>query len=244
MKDITVQCFVIDKADNPIQIRSGELRHCWVADNTASILATTMLPEAKYINEGDVLTLSKCRVSLHQGQVQLFIGKIVRIGEFSMAFTDRPNMSHMEWGEEETGQPVPTAELVYHHWADRPSEPVVVKTNPRLGPQNRSSEPIARNSQNDSNHRGRRPPYNSRGRGHTMRSTFNNDSSDSAQSGPAFRRALPMQSSTLHHYRPPRRQSQMSARQYPDSSHQHQTSYGLQSISGDDEYNNKRKRLD
>ncbi|KAH9269959.1 hypothetical protein BASA83_007945 [Batrachochytrium salamandrivorans] len=160
MRDITVECCVIDKLDAPLQTKTGILRHFWVADTTGSILATTPITESSFVNEGDVLILSKA-VSVHFGQVQLFVTKIERKGEYSMVFTERPNLSHMEWKENEQGQPVPVSELRYGHWADRSAEPTIFRADTRNGFSNRSNDQGSLNSSSyDSKFRNGRPPFN------------------------------------------------------------------------------------
>lgn len=108
--------YVISKLKTPIY-------SLYVADKTASVVMAYFGDSARNINIGDVLRLENVTTKLYWNYLQLIVlenSKVRRLGEDMMVFSEFPNMSHMEWVPDESGnseslKPRPS-EVPIKHW--------------------------------------------------------------------------------------------------------------------------------
>jgi hypothetical protein len=79
------------------QIKDGSIvRRCRVADKTGSIYFSLWNEQAEAVESGDILRLVKGYASLWKGTLVLYSGKygqLEKIGEFTMVFSELPDMS-------------------------------------------------------------------------------------------------------------------------------------------------------
>jgi hypothetical protein len=74
----------------------SRVRKCRVADRTGSIVFSVWNDEAEAINAGDIIKLTRGYASVWKGTLVLYCGKyglVERLGEFTMLFSETPNMS-------------------------------------------------------------------------------------------------------------------------------------------------------
>jgi len=108
--------YVISKLKTPIY-------SLYVADQTASVVMAYFGDSARNINIGDVLRLENVTTKLYWNYLQLIVlenSKVRRLGEDMMVFSEFPNMSHMEWVPDESGNPENLkprpSEVPIKHW--------------------------------------------------------------------------------------------------------------------------------
>lgn len=74
--------------------RSGDvISYARAADETGSVALTLWHDHAKHVRAGDVLNLAGAHCKLHQGKLNLTVGrggKCERVGEFTKVFSDTP----------------------------------------------------------------------------------------------------------------------------------------------------------
>ena len=101
--------FIVLERKKIIKIKSDQQIYVYlVADKSGSILANFFDEIGELIKEGDILYVSSAYCSLHKGQLLLYSpklnhGTILKIDEYSLAFTETPFLSEDYWekvGEE------------------------------------------------------------------------------------------------------------------------------------------------
>jgi len=71
-----------------------------VADSTGSVNLSLWDTTADWLQAGDIIRLKGAHCTLFHGSLILYSGRhgsIERIGEFTMVFTEVPNISHLQW---------------------------------------------------------------------------------------------------------------------------------------------------
>lgn len=108
--------YVISKLKTPIYT-------LFVADKTASVVMAYFGESARTIKIGDVLRLENVTTKLYWNCLQLIVlenSKVRRLGEDMMVFSEYPNMSHMEWVADESGNPENLkprlSDIPINHW--------------------------------------------------------------------------------------------------------------------------------
>lgn len=96
MKNVTCVFIVVDKGTTNQTKDGSVVRKCRVADKTASISFSLWNEQAEAVEPGDILRLTKGYSSLWKGSMVLYSGKygiLEKIGEFTMVYSETPDMS-------------------------------------------------------------------------------------------------------------------------------------------------------
>lgn len=96
MKNVTCVFIVIDRGSTHTIKDGSVVRKCRVADKTGSITFSLWNEQAEAVEAGDILRLVKGYASLWKGTLVLYSGKyghLEKIGEFTMVFSEQPDMS-------------------------------------------------------------------------------------------------------------------------------------------------------
>lgn len=115
VKNATVSFIVLD-VGRPSTTKEGhEIRTCRVADKSGSINLSVWGELGAFIQPGDILRLTKAYVALWKSVPTLYLGKggeLVKTGEFSLVFSEIPNMSEPipSQAPEENPAPLTTAD--------------------------------------------------------------------------------------------------------------------------------------
>lgn len=110
MKSFNAQFIVLDEV-GVTKARDGHtIHHYLVADGTAAIHLSLWDAVGEAVRLGDILRLNNGYCSLHNQFLHLYTakgGRLIRIGQFSMLFTETPNLSLHKWAD-----PVPSEQPV------------------------------------------------------------------------------------------------------------------------------------
>ncbi|KAK9139479.1 hypothetical protein Scep_009160 [Stephania cephalantha] len=99
--NINANFIVLDKASPG---KEGQEKTCLalVADETASVHFKLWGSECDAFEPGDIIRLTNGIFSKHRGNLAVLRagkrGKVEKVGEFTMAFVETPNMSEIRWG--------------------------------------------------------------------------------------------------------------------------------------------------
>ncbi|XP_051113338.1 uncharacterized protein LOC127239295 [Andrographis paniculata] len=97
--NINVKCIILDKGRVSVE---GENKACLalVADETASVHFQFWGDECDAFEPGDIILLTSGIFSYSRNNLVLRAGKrgrVVKVGEFTLAFVETPNMSEIKW---------------------------------------------------------------------------------------------------------------------------------------------------
>jgi len=100
MKAINCVFIVLDK-DPPTKTKDEHsIYQCLVADYTGSMYISLWDTNGEQVQPGDIVKLKGGYATLFKGSLILYCGKkgsLERVGEFTMVFSELPNMSLMQW---------------------------------------------------------------------------------------------------------------------------------------------------
>ncbi|ORY05334.1 nucleic acid-binding protein [Basidiobolus meristosporus CBS 931.73] len=111
LKGFDLECIVLEVATQPQVTRDKHVIYSFlVADRTGSIVLSIWGDMGRMIKSGDILRLQGGEAKVYKGSLQLALtkfGKLKRIGEDVMLFSEQPNMSLYDWGLEASNKPGP-----------------------------------------------------------------------------------------------------------------------------------------
>lgn len=98
MKNLQIIFIVLDTdSDKPTKTKDGhEVRSCKVADKTGCINMSLWDELGEIVQSGDIIRLTKGYSSLYRNHLTLYsgqAGKLQKVGEYTMIFSETPNMS-------------------------------------------------------------------------------------------------------------------------------------------------------
>eukprot|EP00056_Hartaetosiga_gracilis_P007926 m.113949 g.113949 ORF g.113949 m.113949 type:complete len:115 (+) comp12806_c1_seq1:42-386(+) len=95
LKNIDATFIVLQKVDDRILRDGKELVRYRVADKTGSVILPLFQPFIGHVQGGDILKLSNGYATIYEKRLHLYVGPgtIQKIGEFTMTYTDSPDMS-------------------------------------------------------------------------------------------------------------------------------------------------------
>ena len=103
MKGLHVQVIVLDKVETT-KVREGHtIHHYLVADSYAAIHLSLWDSLGEAVKIGDILRISGGWCSLHNQFLHLYSsknGRVVRVGQYTMLFTEHINLSLQKWALE------------------------------------------------------------------------------------------------------------------------------------------------
>ncbi|XP_054754248.1 SOSS complex subunit B1-A-like [Lytechinus pictus] len=96
LKNLQITFIVLD-IERPTKTKDGhEVRSCKVADKTGSINMSLWDELGEIIQSGDIIRLTKGYSSMYRNHLTLYsgqAGKLQKVGEYCMIFSETPNMS-------------------------------------------------------------------------------------------------------------------------------------------------------
>ncbi|KAH7440377.1 hypothetical protein KP509_04G104300 [Ceratopteris richardii] len=96
--------FIILEKGPTVRGENGSLLSlCLVADQSASVHLQLWGSECDFFQPGDIVRISRGIFSSYSGNMILRAGrkgKLEKIGEFTMVFSEFPNMSKVQWAQE------------------------------------------------------------------------------------------------------------------------------------------------
>ena len=97
MKNLSIQCIVLEMIGESRVTREGNrLFSFFIADASGSIELLLLNESGRYVKPGDILRLSGAYVAFFHDSLKLYLakfGRIRRIGEFNMLYSESPNIS-------------------------------------------------------------------------------------------------------------------------------------------------------
>eukprot|EP00055_Hartaetosiga_balthica_P010157 m.42463 g.42463 ORF g.42463 m.42463 type:complete len:113 (-) comp7060_c0_seq1:140-478(-) len=95
MKNVDANFIVLEKVDDRVLRDGSSLVRYRVADHTGSVILPVFHPLAGAIKGGDILRIVNGYATIHEQQLQLYVGpgSLNKVGEFTMLYSDAPDMS-------------------------------------------------------------------------------------------------------------------------------------------------------
>jgi len=101
MKNVCVNQMILLEKGPVMQTKDGHsISHCLVADDTACLKLSLWDSHISELSGGDILKLTNGYCTLYKSVMTLYVGKtgkLQRTGEFTMLFTETPNLSSMQY---------------------------------------------------------------------------------------------------------------------------------------------------
>jgi hypothetical protein len=103
MKNLTIQAIVLQTMENgePRHTRDGhDIYSFLIADPCGSIELLLWDELGRYLTSGSIVVLTSAYTMVFRDSMKLYIskvGRVKRIGEFTMVFSETPNMSVIKW---------------------------------------------------------------------------------------------------------------------------------------------------
>lgn len=108
--------FIVLDVSRPSTTKEGhEIRTCRVADSSGAIHLSVWDKIGTYIQPGDILRLTKGYVALWKNVPTLYMGKggeLLKTGEFTLIFSETPNMSDPAQNQQATQNLNPTTNQI------------------------------------------------------------------------------------------------------------------------------------
>ncbi|KJE89412.1 hypothetical protein CAOG_00886 [Capsaspora owczarzaki ATCC 30864] len=155
MRSVRIRCIVLEKGESQRTKDDTLVTSCLVADASGSVRLTVWDDLCLHIQPSDILHITNGYCSLFKGSLTVYTGKaamVERVGEFTMSFSETPNMSSVQWPADAVfggGPPPPGGQL------SRGGHPRAQYHGP-LGGANPSSQPA--HPQMQQQHRPGMPP--------------------------------------------------------------------------------------
>lgn len=98
LKHINTVVIMLEAKGAPVQGAQGSIVQTWlVADETGSVEMALYDQHVAAFAGGNILRLLNGYSSLHRGQLRLYVGaagQLRRVGDFTMRYSEQPNMSN------------------------------------------------------------------------------------------------------------------------------------------------------